>query len=180
MRGVCLPRPRVVRSSLLSSRSSSTAHPSALLTACTTHHTNCRLSDGQPFHCLIVGYNTTRVVANVALRGMCWSLWCAWRDGVCCDAARCGATRAAADGAAPAELPGTLLRQGRQGWTPGVLARICHGSEMFVSTPYLTIMYTTHTHTHTLAHLRHTYNTHCTPHSISTSKLYQREDRNSS
>ncbi|CAH0723876.1 unnamed protein product, partial [Brenthis ino] len=48
------------------------------LTACTTHHTNCRLSDGQPFHCLIVGYNTTRVVANA------WRspLWLVWRDGV--------------------------------------------------------------------------------------------------
>lgn len=45
------------------------------LTACTTLHTNCRLSDGQPFHCLIVGYNTTRFVARVALFVACgWSV----------------------------------------------------------------------------------------------------------
>lgn len=105
------------------------------LTACTTHHTNCRLSDGQPFHCLIVGYNTTRVVANAwrspwHVAGACGVMAC-WRDGAC------DGGGSAACGARPAELPGPLLRQGRQGRTSGVLARICHGSEMFVSTPYL-------------------------------------------
>lgn len=57
------------------------------LTACTTHHTNCRLSDGQPFHCLIVGYNTTRVVA-IAWRSP-WLVACVWRDGACA-AVACG------------------------------------------------------------------------------------------
>lgn len=121
--------------------------PVCPLTACTTHHSNCRLSDGQPFHCLIVGYNTTRVVAVSwrALRGM-------WRGACGASSVRCGprvrrtpptpARRLPAlwtlplpvDPAASAELPGTLLRQGRQGRTPLLLARICHGSEMFVST----------------------------------------------
>lgn len=103
-------------------------------------HTNCRLSDGQPFHCLIVGYNTTRVVA-IAWRSPWHVAGARWRDvGWRCGGGAVAALsrRLMADAAPctvqPAELPGTLLRQGRQGRTPGVLARICHGSEMFVST----------------------------------------------
>lgn len=103
-------------------------------------HTNCRLSDGQPFHCLIVGYNTTRVVA-IAWRSPWHVAGARWRDvGWRCGGGAVAAhsRRLMADAAPctvhPAELPGTLLRQGRQGRPSGVLARICHGSEMFVST----------------------------------------------
>lgn len=110
----------------------------------------CRLSDGQPFHCLIVGYNTTRVVAIVALFVAC--------GGACGVTVRAATVRccAALSGLPPsrsrprlravdhsrrAELSSTLLRQGRQGRTSGLLARICHGSSMFV---YHTIELTLH------------------------------------
>lgn len=78
------------------------------LTACTTHHTNCRLSDGQPFHCLIVGYNTTRVVAN-AWRSPLWLVWrdgvlACWRGGV--SARWCAAGGAAAWRRRPCRAPG--------------------------------------------------------------------------
>lgn len=71
-----------------------------------------------------------RVALSVAcgVRVAWWRVWLLlWRV-----AASLLAVRSAS---APAELPGTLLRQGRQGRTPGVLAWLCHGSKMFVSTP---------------------------------------------
>ncbi|CAH2040355.1 unnamed protein product, partial [Iphiclides podalirius] len=65
------------------------------------HTYNCRLSDGQPFHCLIVGYNTTRVrgdrVALSAHSVACgvWRLACvvrvrAWRARRRCLGGGCG------------------------------------------------------------------------------------------
>lgn len=55
-----------------SAGATASVHPSAL-TACTTLNTKCRLSDGQPFPCLITGYNSTRVVMRGAPRWLrCW------------------------------------------------------------------------------------------------------------
>lgn len=69
----------------------------------------------------------------------CWRCSMCGACGGACGARGGGRGSAAAPGGdfGGAELPGTLLRQGRQGRTSGLLARLCHGSEMFVSTPSL-------------------------------------------
>lgn len=63
--------------------------PVCPLTACTTRHTNCRLSDGQPFHCLIVGYNTTRSWRSRARSPwhVAWCVRCVFGAVLCGDGA---------------------------------------------------------------------------------------------